>query len=207
MWRHVTIVLVAFASVALVSEPRSADAASGITGAVDLSVSGESLRAKTGPEILTIAKDTKFVSEGRMEQKTEKGKIEYVPREYIANAIPEAIGQGLLAYKFTIEGTPPKEFRGLKSGTYYVFVQMIDGRWVAEVVNQRGAVSCELFGVRVRQEIVVGNTSGADHQHHRPEIMTHKIPSAAEQAWVEYHAGWEPFGSGCIHTTLCVPAG
>lgn len=187
-----------------------------ITGAVDFLVEGD-IQLKSGEEILRIAESTRFDEEGTLQRETNDGDcvITYTPREPLENALPTAVAEGLLLYKFDVRGTPPKNLN-LSPGSYYFFIQYINGRWTGFAVDQRGRLACATLGVIFKQ--VVRIHPGRDHVD-RPFLITHKIassteldaigqdlPLAAADDWIEYQHDWRPFGVGCWSDIICIPA-
>jgi hypothetical protein len=183
-----------------------------ITGMVDLIMDGKP-QLKNAGEILAIAKKTKFNDAGGHESKYEGGSILYVPPEPTHDAIRKALTEGLLVYKFTIKGTSPKEIH-LPAGSYYYYMQYVDGRWVGMAVDEEGVFRCFSFGLIARE--VYTEHPGRDHVT-GSYIAIHPIasaddisrlgsPQAAEAGWVDAQLDWQPFGTGCWKTIICVPA-
>src|SRR6266542_7159082 len=98
------------------------------SGRIDLVISGQRATAlKSGPDILQTAKSTDFVEKGRHEVTFKGGAVEYVPATFPQHAIAVSIIQGLLVYRFTINGTPPAEWRFLGAGVFYSYVDFVEG--------------------------------------------------------------------------------
>ncbi len=182
-----------------------------IPGAVDIIIDGK-LQLKDARDILAIGQKTKFNEVGSYERKHEGGSIEYVPPAASQDAIRTAFTQGLLLYKLTIKGTPPRHIN-LSPGTYYFFMQYVNGRWVGVAVDQAGKSRCLTFGLIPREIFTVH--PGRDHLT-GSHVKAHAIASgenlakfgglrAADAGWVDVQIGWEPFGAGCWKQIVCVP--
>jgi len=181
-------------------------------GAVGVVISGES-KPKTGEEILAIARKAKFYEEGRMVSKVDDNRtIVYTPAEFDdADTVPKALIHGLLIHKLTING-PPSEFGRLHQlgpGTYYVFLEYIDGQWQTVTVDERGTARCVGLGATVGWEIGLGKEAPPNRLRH--QITSHKTGRAGAAALaageLECHDGpWivEP-GVGCIFLRICEP--
>jgi len=179
-------------------------------GPVDLTVSGKPLVPKTGQEILTIARQTKFYSDGKLIRKLATGQtFEYVPAHSdSADPLTKSMTDGVLTHMFTVTGTPPPG--GFAPGTYYVWVEFLDGRWQAVTVDSAGVSRCETAGVMVRQEIRRG-----EEEHSRvPEFAIHPSHGALGGVarlivWGEYSTNWVPAGPppACKRTIYCIPQG
>ena len=67
-----------------------------------------------------------------------------MPRTLVSDAIAEALAHGLLLYKIRIGDDPPRMFRDLDPGEYYVQLDFIEGpdfqegRWLGRIVNGFG---------------------------------------------------------------------
>jgi hypothetical protein len=127
------------------------------TGAVGLIFHGERPQPKSSAQILETAHTTEFFEEGRFRAEYAGGTIEYVPRTLVSDAIAEALAHGLLLYKFRIGDDPPRKFRDLDPGEYYVHLDFIEGpdfqegRWLGRIVNGLGGLECWVTGVEVKQ--------------------------------------------------------
>jgi hypothetical protein len=194
------------------------------TGAVGLIFHGERPQPKSSAQILEIAKATEFFEEGTFKAEYAGGTIEYVPRTFVPDAIGEALVRGLLLYKFRINDDPPRMFRDLDPGEYYVYMDFIegpdfqDGRWVGRVVNGLGGLECWVTGVEVKQ---LGDFHLDIHEDHsKPQIEIHGLAaegSSAQQiveeapavgiAWNHTQVSWIPVGVGCYKTIVCMPQG
>jgi hypothetical protein len=174
-------------------------------GTVDLVISGKPLTPKTGQEIVAIARETKFYPDGKLIWKpNDKQTIEYVPTEFgTRDPIVQGLVDGVLLYKFTVTGSPSG--RGFAPGTYYVWLEFIEGRWQAVTVNSAATIQCGVLGVEVTQTIA----RGEEHPHDKPKIAIHKHGSlgvAARMGWSTYSTAWVPVGQyGCKRTTFCNP--
>ena len=177
-------------------------------GAVGVVISGES-KPKTGEEILAIARKAKFYEEGRMVSKVDDNRtIVYTPAEFDdADTVPKALIHGLLIHKLTING-PPSEFGRLHQlgpGTYYVFLEYIDGQWQTVTVDERGTARCVGLAT-VRWEIGLGKEAPPNRLRH--QITSHKTGRAGAAVGVvekDCHAGpWvsRPPG-GCQQVIIC----
>jgi hypothetical protein len=197
------------------------------TGIVGLLVAGSRPEPKSGDAILDDARRTDFFEPGRLVVETREGSsIEYVPRSFEPNGFIKALTEGLLLYRFTIRGTPPARLGPLEPGTYYTFMDFLEGpdaqegRWIVRIVNRGGQVACVVPGVEVKQllEFHVEHIE----EHSRPRIETHGMGTFGERledtgepdgggfaaaipGWVESKVVWEAFGAGCISTLICVP--
>jgi hypothetical protein len=184
------------------------------TGAVDLFVIAERPAPKPADEILRIASETAFYQQGALQKNVEgSGGVEYVPREIVRNGTAVALMEGLLAYKFTISGRSPI-YPALNPGTYYVWIDFIDGRWVGRVVNNGGGMNCLVLGIEVKQLANFDQVNRDLHQQpQQPRLVTHSLgvdlgsPGLGldMEGWVEVQIGWEPFGAGCWHDIVCIP--
>lgn len=187
-----------------------------LTGAVELLVEGEQ-QLKSGAEIRSIAWNTEFEEKGALQRRCNDGQcnITYTPRVPVENALAAALAEGLLVYKFTIDGPPPANI-ALSPGTYYLYVQHLNGRWIGVAVDDSGRTRCATLGVVFKQ--VARIHPGRDHID-RPNLVAHKIassedlaqlgpdlPLAAAADWVEYQHDWRPFGAGCWSDIICIPA-
>jgi hypothetical protein len=181
------------------------------TGAVDLIMAGKP-QLKNAREILAIAKKTKFNEAGGYESKYNGGSVAYVPPEATHDALRKALTEGLLLYKFTIKGASPKNIN-LPQGTYYFYMQFIDGRWVGFAVDEEGISRCFTFGLIARE--VYTEHPGREHVP-GSYIAMHQIASAddlaklgdiqaADADWADVQIGWQPFGAGCWKQIVCVP--
>ena len=127
------------------------------TGAVGLIFHGERPQPKSSTEILETAHTTEFFEEGRFRAEYAGGIIEYMPRTLVSDAIAEALARELLLYKFHIGDDPPRKFRDLDPGEYYVHLDFIEGpdfqegRWVGRIVNGFGGLECLVTGVEAKQ--------------------------------------------------------
>jgi len=205
--RQTLSVLIVVMSLALLTNaqaPAEAPSAKQYTGAIQLFISGERPRVKAAEEILTIAKATKFYEAGRLVKEFKTGgKIEYVPREMVTDALEQALTEGFLVNKFIVTGTLPSPSK-LAPGTYYVFVDFLDGRWVGRVVSAIGRVECVVPGIQVKQLITYGDVSREAHS--RPRIVTHAM-GIDDSYWEDLSVRWTPFGNGCMTLIFCIPAG
>lgn len=186
------------------------------TGAVALFVQGVRPPLKNGPEIAEIGKSTNFFEEGRHLSEYEGGSIEHVPRESTPYAIAKALVEGLLLSRITIKGTPQGAYRSLDPGTYYLFVDFLEGeddeegRWIGRIVDTQGQIRCLCLGMRVKQ-IAFYNTDDRKRQELRkPSIKVHGIGSEDEllklgpvsSPWyIECLDDVSPIGPDCF----CVP--
>jgi hypothetical protein len=197
------------------------------TGIVGLLVAGSRPEPKSGQAVLDAARRTDFFEPGRLVIETrEGGSIECVPHSFEPNGFLKALTEGMLLYRFTITGTPPARLRPLEPGTYYTFMDFLEGpdaqegRWIVRIVNTSGQVECVVPGVEVKQllEFHVEHKE----EHSRPRIETHGIGTfgerledsgepdegglaAATPGWVERTLTWQDFGAGCLSTVVCVP--
>jgi hypothetical protein len=185
------------------------------TGAVGLIFHGERPQPKSSAQILEIAKTTEFFEEGSFKAEYAGGTIEYVPRTLVPDAIGEALARGLLLYKFRIGDDPPRMFRDLDPGEYYVYLDFIegpdfqDGRWVGRIVNSLGGHECWVTGVEAKQISYFHLDVREDHS--KPQIGLHglgvKGTLAAGIYWIDNSVEWVQWGIGCKTTTVCVPQG
>jgi hypothetical protein len=184
-----------------------------ITGAIDTIIDGKP-QLKDGPAILAIAKKTKFNESGSYERKYEGGSIQYVPPELSRDGIGTALTEGVLLYRFTIKGVAPSNVN-LKEGTYYFFMQFVNGTWVGVAIDQAGMARCATFGLIVR-EIFTIHPAG-DHPT-GSRVVPHKIASDDELArlgrtqarpfdWIGTDVSWEPIGVACKTVHICAPGG
>jgi hypothetical protein len=182
---------------------------------VPLFISGMRPEPKSAQEIVTIANRTKFFEAGRVRREGNNGSIDYVPREMVANATPEAFFNGLLLYKFTIEGRSP-EGPQLEPGSYYLWLDFLpaaqagrhEARWIGLIVSEAGSVACLVPGIEVKQ--VISFHVEAREDHGRPQILPHGVAQSvggkyANSGWVDVQIGWEAFGAGCWKQIVCVP--
>jgi hypothetical protein len=183
-----------------------------ITGAIDTIIDGKP-QLKDGTAILAIAKKTKFNESGSYERKYEGGSIQYVPPEPSRDAIRTALVEGALLCRLTIKGVAPRNVN-LKEGTYYFFMQFVNGRWVGVAIDQEGKARCATFGL-IAREIFTVHPAG-DHLT-GSHVVPHEIASADELArlgrpqgprldWHDVQLGWQPFGIGCRADIICLPA-
>ena len=193
------------------------------TGAAGLIFHGERPQPKSSAQILEMAKTTEFFEEGTLKAEFAGGTIEYIPRTLVSDGIAEALARGLLLYKFRIGDDPPRMFRDLDPGEYYVYLDFIEGpdfkqgRWLGRIVNSLGGLACWITGVEAKQI----NYFHLDHQedHSKPHLELHGLAaegSAAQQIaeesfagmyWIDNEVSWVSWGLGCKTTTVCVPQG
>jgi hypothetical protein len=194
------------------------------TGAVDLIFAGgERPLPKSGAQILETARATEFFEEARVETEYERGSIEFVPRAMMPNSIDVALVQGLLLSRFTITGAPPRGLQVLDAGTYYHYVDFIEGpdfekgRWVGRIVDEAGRSACLVLGVEVKQIVHFHLDPQELEEHGRPRVHTHGIgvgeaanilvwPPPPEGVEWEETLSWERIGDdACKTTSICVP--
>ena len=199
------------------------------TGAVSLIVSGERPAPKAGAEILETARATEFYEDGHLTREYEGGSIEYVPTALTPNALSETLAQGRLLYRFTIYGTPPKQLGSLASGTYYTYVDFIEGpdfdegRWIGRIVDEEGKVVGIVPGVEVKQVFSFHIHDQDREAHSRPEMHLHGLgvgdtegrlwadtkldfkPPTSTGSWQVTSGDWSPHGTGCMRTFYCTP--
>jgi len=184
-------------------------AATRFTGAVDILIDG-SLPVRTGKEILAIAKKTRFNEAGAFERKYSNGSLRYVPpigtKKPMRNAFPE----GLLLYKMIVDRKAPDHIN-LDPGTYYFFMQFVNGRWIGVAVDLRGRVACTSYGLIARElftvhigERHISTSKVIGHSITVPSDVA-KLGAAADDGWVDVQINWEPFGAGCWKDIVCVP--
>jgi hypothetical protein len=196
------------------------------TGSVGLLVSGRRPEPKGGAEIAAIGREVEFFEEGSVEREYrgasgEAGSIRLVPRTLVPNATYKALMVGLLLYKFTITGTPPRELQRLDpDSTYYTFLDFIEGpdfeegRWIARIVDGEGNIRYVCLGCEVKELI----RYHVDHrpEHARPSIYIHGLglsedafgDTALEEdsgGWDVHDIDWSDFGPGCKTTSVCLP--
>jgi hypothetical protein len=189
-------------------------------GAFGFYTEGRRLPPKTGEEIIAIARETEFIETRRLVRSYGDGnETTYVPRALIPDAIAQAALGGLLGYKLGIAGKSAPGPRALPIGTYYLWVDWLEGRWagkgegnwVGRMIGEDGGEVCTIFGIRFNQVAHFGTGHGDAHSY--PSITIHGLSDSrlfgplAEQEWADYQVDWKPFGLGCWKTTLCVPAG
>jgi hypothetical protein len=183
---------------------------------IDIAIEGKST-LKSGREILAVARKTKFLERHKVEQRYGRNSsITYVPRDYVDDALPRAVVEGLLLSKIIVTGQAPQGIN-LAPGTYYYFVQNVGSRWVGFAVNNQGSIACTTAGVVVHQIFNIH----PDKPHTRgPEITIHPIASLHErrrlgslsaQHWWEWtiwtgKIGDGPASPGCATTKFCSPA-
>jgi len=185
---------------------------------VEISIEGKRV-LKSGTEILALARKTKFNERGKIEQRYGRdSSITYVPGEYVRDALPTAVMQGLLLCKMIIKGRAPQGIN-LGSGTYYYFIQHVYKGWLGFAVNEQGRIACTTSGVVIRQTFNIH----PDKRHPRgPQLTIHPIASAQElrrlgplsaRWWWEWTVWHDKIGEpggpgspGCTTTTSCSPA-
>jgi hypothetical protein len=197
------------------------------TGLVGLRVFGERPRLKTPAEIVERAKETEFFEEGSIEETHEGGSVEYVPPPLVHNAIADAFTVGLLGYKFTIKGAPPRHLQELESDTtYYTFIDFVEGpdfqegRWIGRVVDEGARSFCLIMGVELKEEIHYHLDQDLIEAHSRPTISSHGVAPldedtgqvlgipAGERRWKDHSGSWEAVGNpatGCRRLVTCMP--
>jgi hypothetical protein len=195
------------------------------TGLVGLRVFGERPRLKTPAEIVELAKATEFFEEGSIEESHEGGSVEYVPSPLVEDAIVAAFTEGLLGYKFIINGAPPRHLQELEPDTtYYTYIDFVEGpdfqegRWIGRVVDEDARNFCLIVGVEIKEEIHYHLDEESMKAHRRPQISSHGIvplgdadepvlgTTAGPRMWKEHSGGWKAYKShGCVTTTTCLP--
>jgi hypothetical protein len=191
------------------------------TGAVGLIISGERPTPRTGPEILEIARETEFVEEGRIEREYEGGSIEFTPRAMLSNPIATALVEGLLILRVTITGAPPKAYQLLDLGTYYLYVDFIEGpdddegRWVGRMVggDGGGGTPCLVPGIIFKQRITFSMDAREHEEHSRVRVHMHGFGVGEtarlfgeDDGWIVTPVSWEPVGTdSCWHDIVCSP--
>jgi hypothetical protein len=182
-------------------------------------MSGERPAPKRGPEILAAARMTDFVEEGGLTSDHEYGSVEFVPAAFTPDAIGETIAHGRLLFRFTISGSPPQWLSGLTSGTYYAYVDFVEGpdfdegRWVGRIVDEEGTVVNEVPGVEVKE--VFHFHLHDPEEHNKPSIRVHglgedeQVPEGQTRIWdgqwSESVGDWHPYADGCRVAHYCFP--
>jgi hypothetical protein len=181
---------------------------------VEIAVEGTAT-LKSGQEILSLARETKFKERNRLEDRHGRdSSITYVPRDYIPEPLGTAAVQGLLLCKLIVKGQAPQGVN-LVPGTYYYFVQLVDRRWIGFAVSTVGAVACTTLGIMASQTFTVH----PDKPHTLgPQVTIHPISSPKERRRVsalavEYWWEWTMWegkmgegSAGCKTTKWCNPA-
>jgi len=220
LWTLITAISICVAG-ARAQVPESFPSATQYTGAAELFVSGKAPKQKTAEEIIALAKTTKFYEKGQTVAHFETGgSIEYVPREFLPNALEHAITEGLVLNKFTVVGKLPARIR-LDPGTYYTFLDFVGGRWVARVISMQSAVSCFVWGVELKQVVAFGE--GHREAHSQPRIILHGTgldeaisggggdggqsprPRPPAPGWEEQTVDWKEVGAACVSIVVCAP--
>jgi hypothetical protein len=181
------------------------------TGAVRLFFSGDKMKPKSFEEIRKIGESTEFFEDGTQVIRHDKAAIAYTPRSLVSNAAAELLLHGLLVGKFTVYGTPPEGYPREK-GSYYVWVDYLEDRWVGRFVASanRGEFACVAPGVEVKQLAYFG-PENVREEHSRPKMTLHPFgadlgfTTGAQQDWAEYQVSWDAVGAACITTTVCSP--
>jgi hypothetical protein len=207
----------------------ASEAPSGVrrqTGVVGLILDGERPPPISSQEIVQLGSKTEFVDDARFAAEYEGGRVEYVPATLSENAVLETLSQGRLTFRFTIIGEPPDELRSLKAGTYYNYVDFVEGpdfdegRWVARVIDANGELVGFVPGVEVKQVASFHIDEGEREHHKKPEMHMHGLgagpatqiitgfkPPTSTDKWIVTSGDWTPFGtSGCLRTFYCEPA-
>jgi hypothetical protein len=194
------------------------------TNAIGLIVEGDRPGPKSGTEILDIATSTEFFEEASLETEYDAdSSVTYIPSTLVSNPAHKALMEGLPLYRFTIAGTPPEHLRRLDPGTYFTFLDFIEGpdyqegRWIVRLVDEAGRPMCVLIGVEVKEIVHFHVDDRGREEHSRPQINRHGISDrpihgASDDtngdetpAWVDVTVGWEGFGAGCVRTVVCIP--
>jgi hypothetical protein len=197
------------------------------TGAVALHILGERPRPRSGKEIIETAAATEFVDEAGVEIADEAGSVRLVPRAMGRSVFPYVLTEGLVVGKLTVGESPPKVYRALDRGDYYIHLDFVEGpdfdegRWIVRIVDGQGEVACHALGAEVKQ--VISFHAPGTHEaeeHSRPRVELHGVATkeTAEglamdgDFWEEMWAAWEPFRTGpgedgCVWTTICKPVG
>jgi hypothetical protein len=169
------------------------------TGAVRLFFSGDKVKPKSPEEIRKIGESIEFFEDGTQVIRHDQAAIAYTPRPLVSNATAELLLQGSLVGKFTVYGTPPEGYPR-EEGSYYVWVDYLDDRWVGRFV-----------GSATRGEFACVGPENVREEHSRPKVNVHPfgadlgLTTGAPQAWTEYQVSWDAVGSACITTTVCAP--
>jgi hypothetical protein len=197
------------------------------TGRVDLIIEGRRAGPlKSGSDILQTARSTEFFEEGRLKVKLVKGDVEYVPAKFPRNAISIALIEGMMTHKFTITGTPPAQWSFLSSGTFYSYLDFVEGpdfdegRWLARIVDEGGRVRRLVPGAVVRQLIDLHVDEKLKSEHSKPSFHIHGLAFGEEEqqlaaasegdpsivrGWSVTNGDWVSAGSGCARVQTCTP--
>lgn len=192
------------------------------TGAVSLFFAGKRTKLKSGREIIALASKTKFLDRKSAVASRKDGSIRFTPRDLVPNATHEAMVNGLLLSKITVEGKPGI-MPVLMPGTYYLFVDFLpggessahEGRWIGRMVGAGGRIACSVVGIEVKQIVAFG--SGKKEPPGKAGVMLHGMPgisesgdsaflaNAAGSGWTETQGNWLPIGVGCVRDVFCAP--
>jgi len=196
------------------------------TGAVGLVLEGERPLPKDADEILALASTTEFYEDRGVIREYEGGSVEFAPPELSSNAVVETIMEGRLLYRFTITGDSPVEYQILREGTYFMYVDFIEGpdldegRWIGRIISEKGELAGLVPGVEVKQVFSFHIDERQREEHQSPRMGTHGLgvgevalrlgfkepPIKSTDKWIVTHGDWTPHGNGCATTFYCTPA-
>ncbi|QDI71429.1 hypothetical protein CD934_24170 [Streptomyces calvus] len=187
------------------------------TGAITLIVIGARPAPKSVDSILEIANAAHFHEEESFVTRSDNGSIEYVPCSLSEHPILQLISEGRLQYKIIVSGSPYGDLPYLAPGTYYNWIEFVEGpdhdegRWVARIVSEEGAVASVVTGVEVKQIFAFHLDDATLAEHKKPSVHVHGIgigevsdnfPTAR---WASSTSGWAPLGNGCCRVVSCQP--
>lgn len=193
------------------------------TGRVDLIISGaRGAPLSDGQRIIERARATQFYDAGRHSPELKSGGVDYVPAVFPDNALAVALIDGLLVNKFTVAGAVPPPWDALGSGTYYTYIDFVEGpdydsgRWVTRIVDDAGKVRRVISGGEVRQVVDLHVDDALREEHSRPSIHVHGMMKRedafqfgeeylASSSWTVTSGDWVAAGSGCARVQTCTP--
>ena len=192
------------------------------TGAVSLYFAGKRPKLKSGREIVETAKQTKFLEKKSVAAERKNGSIRFTPRELVPYANYEAMVNGLLLSKITVEGKPGI-MPVLEPGTYYLYVDFLpggessphEGRWIGRMIGSGGRIACSMVGIEVK-EILAFGTPGKKEPPGEAGVTLHGIPGISEggdsaflanadTGWSDHSGHWVAVGAGCARIVFCAP--
>jgi hypothetical protein len=166
------------------SEHSVEQAAEGIArhdGLVGLALTGPRPLPMTAGEIVEAARGATFVDECALTDEYEGGRAVYTPREMGEDAVTETIMEGRVVNRISVYENAPPGRPWLQPGTYFVWVDFVEGpdfnegRFVGRTVSEDGRVVH--VNPRVEMKTVISfHLDEQEREHHaRPEMMVHGL--------------------------------
>jgi hypothetical protein len=201
-------------------------------GVISLIIQGQHPGYRSATEILELARSTSFAEDAGVNHSYTGGSIDYTPAPLSEGFSQlEALVAGRLLYRFRINESPPGSFRALSPGTYYTYVDFVEGpdfdegRWIGRIINEYGQTMGVVPGVEVKQVISFHIDEELREIHSKPQMHVHGIGADADTllfradagagdagagdagapSWAVTSGNWIRFGNGCALTFFCTP--